>query len=149
MTVAIACDHGAVEFKDKIKARLTAQGIEVVDFGTNDTKSVDYPDYAFKAAQYCKENGTLGIVMCKTGNGMAMCANKVKGIRCALCLTVEQAALSRTHNDANMLALGANMADLATTEKIVEAFLTSEFEGGRHANRVNKIIDYENKHYVG
>ncbi len=142
--VFIANDHGGVELKNKIVAFLKERGVEVINFGTDTTDSVDYPDYAVKAAKSVAENeGALGIVICKTGVGMSIAANKCKGIRCALCTSADMGRLCRQHNNANMLALGASNTDVATALSIVDAFLSSEFEGGRHVGRVNKIMAIE------
>ncbi|MCM1368482.1 MAG: ribose 5-phosphate isomerase B [Roseburia sp.] len=145
--IYIACDHGGLELKAALIAKLAEMGEKTVDLGTNDTQSVDYPDYGFAVAEkVAKERGAKGIVICKTGVGMSMCANKVKGVRCALCTSVDMGRLCREHNDANVLALGASNTDIDTALKIAEAFLTTEFGGGRHAGRVAKIVSYEEAH---
>ena len=142
--VYIACDHCGLELKRAIIDMLTARAVEVTDFGTDGEQSVDYPDFGFAVAErVAKESGARGIVICKTGVGMSMCANKVKGVRCGLCFNAEMGRLCREHNDANVLALGADNTDIPTALGIVDAFLSTEFAGGRHARRVNKIIGYE------
>ncbi len=144
--IYIACDHGGVELKSAIIAKLEADGEKVVDLGTDGTASVDYPDFAFAAAEkVAADPNAKGIVICKTGVGMSICANKVKGVRCALCTSRDMGRLCREHNNANMLALGAGNTDTETALGIVEAFMTAEFAGGRHANRVGKIAAYEEK----
>lgn len=143
--IVIAGDHGAVELKEKIVDHLKSHGEEVVDLGTNTFDSVDYSDYAVAAGEYAVAHDCKGIVICKSGIGMSIAANKVKGVRCALCTSVEQGALCRKHNNANMLALGAAMTNESVALGIVDAFMSTEFEGGRHTVRVNKITEYENK----
>ena len=140
MLIAIGCDHAGFPLKEPIIALLREKGIEVRDFGTFSTDSVDYPDFVHPVATMVEEGrAQLGIVMCGSGNGVAMTANKHQGIRAALCWTPELASLARQHNDANVLALPARFipADLALS--IVLAFLDASFEGGRHAGRVGKI----------
>ncbi|MCH5161151.1 MAG: ribose 5-phosphate isomerase B [Clostridiales bacterium] len=144
--IYIACDHGGIELKKAIVDVLKKRNIDYVDFGTDTTDSVDYPDYGIKVAESVAHDvESKGIVICKTGVGMSICANKVKGVRCALCFTAEMGKLCREHNNANVLALGAGNTDTKTALDIVDAFLTTEFAGGRHANRVGKIISYEEK----
>ena len=143
--VYIACDHGGVELKAAVIKKLVAMGESVTDLGTDGAASVDYPDYGFAVGErVAADAGSKGIVICKSGVGMSICANKVKGVRCALCTSVEMGKLCRMHNNANALALGAGNTDTETALAIVEAFMTTEFEGGRHENRVNKIASYEN-----
>ena len=140
MTISIGCDHAGFPYKDTIIASLKKQGHEVLDFGTNSTQSVDYPDFVHPTATAVESGKSqFGIVLCGSGNGVAMTANKHQGIRAALCWTPELASLARQHNDANVLALPARFipADLALS--IVLAFLDASFEGGRHAGRVGKI----------
>ena len=140
MLIAIGCDHAGFPLKEPVTALLREKGIEVRDFGTFSTDSVDYPDFVHPVATMVEEGrAQLGIVMCGSGNGVAMTANKHQGIRAALCWTPELASLARQHNDANVLALPARFipADLALS--IVLAFLDASFEGGRHAGRVGKI----------
>lgn len=145
--IYIACDHGGLELKAAILESIAQLGEEADDLGTYGAESVDYPDYGFAVAEkVAKTDGAKGIVICKTGVGMSMCANKVKGVRCALCTSVDMGRLCREHNDANVLALGASNTDIETALEIVRAFLTTEFGGGRHAGRVAKITKYEESH---
>ena len=137
MKVAIACDHAALELKNAVKKHLTDRGFEVVDFGINEPGSVDYPDYALPVAEaVASGKADKGILICGTGIGMSICANKVKGIRCALCSDTFSARATREHNDANVLALGAGITGPNLAKRMVEIFLSTEFEGGRHARRV-------------
>lgn len=140
MKIALACDHGGLSLKNAIKERLISFNHEVADFGTNTADSCDYPDFARPAAQ-AVANGSCekGIVVCTTGIGVSMVANKVKGVRCALCVNPDMAEMTRRHNNANMIAMGQKYVDVNTAFEIVDKFLTAEFEGGRHAIRVGKI----------
>ena len=142
--IAIASDHGGYALKEHIKAYLAAKGITCQDFGTNSTESCDYPIFG-KAAAEAVASGQCekGIVICTTGIGISITANKVKGIRCALCADSLSAELTRRHNDANMLAMGAGIIGPNLAERIVDVFLSTEFEGGRHARRVNLITEME------
>ena len=142
--IAIASDHGGYTLKEHIKAYLAAKGITCEDFGTNSTDSCDYPDFAKPAAE-AVANGQCekGIVICTTGIGISISANKVKGIRCALCTDTLTAEMTRRHNDANMLAMGAGIVGPMLAERIVDTFLATEFEGGRHARRVAKMMEIE------
>lgn len=143
--IAIASDHGGYQLKEHIKAYLAAKGITCEDFGTDSTDSCDYPAFGRAAAQAVAEGRCeRGIVICTTGIGISISANKVRGIRCALCGDVLSAELTRRHNDANMLAMGAAIVGRMTAERIVDTFLTTEFEGGRHARRVAQMMDIEN-----
>ena len=146
MKISLACDHGGFEFKESIKGILTDKGYEVVDFGTYSLDSCDYPDFASKAAK-AVANGECekGIVICTTGIGVSIVANKVKGIRCALCTSVFQAEMTRKHNDTNVLEIGAGVTGPNLATKIVETWLDTEFEGGRHQRRVDKITDVESE----
>lgn len=140
MKISLASDHGGLALKNRIKQYLATNGHETVDFGTDTTDSCDYPDFARPAA-LAVANGEAdrGIVVCTTGIGVSIVANKVKGVRCALCLNVDMAQMTRHHNNANMLALGQKYVDENLALQIVDAFLTTPFDGGRHQNRVNKI----------
>lgn len=141
MKVAIGCDHGAYELKEEVKAHLLEKGYEVTDFGTNSLDSCDYPDFGIKAAK-AVANGEAekGIVLCTTGIGISIAANKVKGVRCALCSDLTSARLTREHNDANVLALGAGVVGHLVALDIVDIFLTTEFSGlEKHARRIEKI----------
>lgn len=143
--IAIACDHGAVELKKEIKAYLDSLGFSYKDFGTDTEASVDYPVYAEKAARAVVSGECeCGIVMCGTGIGMSLAANKVKGIRCAVCGDCYSARMSRAHNNANMLSMGARVIGSELAKLIVHEFLTTPFEGGRHERRVSMITALEN-----
>ena len=145
--IAFACDHRGFEVKKNILDFLKHKHTEVVDFGTHSAESVDYPDYILKAAE-AVSNGTCtkAIGVCYTGIGSAIAANKVAGVRAALVKNVKEAELSRAHNDSNMLILGAGFLEPGILLPLVETWLNTKFEGGRHADRVNKIRDYEKKH---
>ena len=138
--IAIGGDHAGFEYKGKMIQKLQSLGFEVKDFGPFSTDSVDYPDYVHPLSS-ALENGEfdLGIVICGSGNGVAITANKHQGIRAALCWNEDLAALARQHNNANVLAIPARFISYELAEKLAEIFLTTEFEGGRHQNRVNKI----------
>ena len=138
--IPIGSDHAGYELKEQIKEFLLKKGYEVKDYGTYSADSADYPDYAHPVAEHLeKEVGGLGVLICGSGNGISMTANKHQGIRCALCWEPEIAELARLHNDANIIALPARFVSLELAEKMVETFLSTNFEGGRHANRVNKM----------
>ncbi len=140
MKIALGTDHAGFEYKEAIKAMLIDKGHTVKDFGTNSNESVDYPLFIRPAAESVAGGECeRGIVLGGSGNGEAMCANKVKGIRCALCWNVETANLSRAHNDANMLSLGQRMISEETALEIVNEWLDVSFDGGRHARRVGLI----------
>jgi len=140
MKIAFASDHGGLELKNAVKLYLDEKGHETTDFGTYTNESCDYPDFARRAAQ-AVANGDCekGIIVCTTGIGVSMVANKVKGVRCALCTNVDMAVMTRKHNNANRLALGQKYVDLTLAKQIADAFLNTEFEGGRHQTRVDKI----------
>ena len=140
MKIAIGADHAGFELKEKIKHLLTSKDIEVEDFGAHSTDSVDYPDYAHPTANAVEnKDADLGILLCGSGNGIAMTANKHQNIRAAICWTTELAELARQHNDANILVLPARFISEELGLKIVEAYLNTDFEGGRHQRRVDKI----------
>lgn len=144
MKIAIGSDHGGLELKEIVKEHLIAKGFEIVDCGTNNNESVDYPEYGYKVAKAVIDNeAERGIVVCGTGIGISIAANKVKGIRCALCGDCYSARMSREHNNANMLALGARVLGRDLAVEIVDVWCNTEFEGGRHERRVNKISDIE------
>jgi len=146
MMIAIACDHGAYALKEAIKKHLEEKGIAFRDFGTDSTASCDYPDFAGPAAKAVASGECdRGIVCCTTGIGVSITANKVKGIRCALLSDLMSARLTRQHNDANMMALGAGVVGEMLALEIVDVFLETEFLGGRHLRRVNKIMALENE----
>lgn len=144
--IAIAADHGGYELKEKIKAHLEARKIEFIDFGTDSTASVNYPDYAHPVCEAVTGNDCrLGILVCGTGIGMSMAANKHRGIRAACCSDTYSARLTRMHNDANVLCLGGRVIGDALAFDIVDQFLDNSFEGGRHADRIRMFMDLENK----
>ena len=146
ITLAMCCDHAGYELKNKIKALLGEKGYKVRDFGTHSEDSCDYPDFGSAAARAVASGECdKGIVVCTTGIGISIAANKVKGIRCALCHDPLSAEMTRRHNDANMLALGAGITGPLMARQIVEAFLSFQFEGGRHQRRVDKIAAAENR----
>ncbi|WP_028393434.1 ribose 5-phosphate isomerase B [Bacillus cihuensis] len=146
MKIAITSDHGGTVIREEIKKLMDELGIPYDDFGCTCQSSVDYPDYALPVAEKVA-NGEYdkGILICGTGIGMSIAANKVKGIRCALVHDVYSAKLTRQHNDSNMLAMGERVIGPGLARSIAQAWLTEEFEGGRHANRIGKISEYENK----
>ncbi len=144
--IAIGCDHGGYELKLAVIEHLKSKGLEVKDFGCYSSDSVDYPDYAYPVAK-AVANGEAekGILICGTGIGMSIAANKVKGIRCALCSDTFSAHATREHNDSNILALGARVVGLNLALDIVDTWLGAEFTGGRHSNRIEKITKIENE----
>ena len=145
--IALACDHGGLKLKNKISAYLKEHNYEVIDFGTDATDSCDYPDYALPAAEAVADNRCdMGILVCSTGIGVSIVANKVPGVRCAHCHDVYCAEFTRRHNNANMLALGEKVVGEGYAMRIIEFFLSTEFEGGRHERRVNKITEIEKKY---
>jgi ribose 5-phosphate isomerase B len=138
--IAIGADHAGFELKEKVREWLTRSGFESKDFGTYSNESADYPDFAHPVASAVeKKEFDLGILICGSGNGVAITANKHQGIRAAICWTEELASLARQHNDANVLCLPARYISSDLAMKIVDKFLSSSFEGGRHERRVNKI----------
>ena len=144
MKFYIATDHAGIEYKDFVKDLLTNKGIEVEDLGPYSTDRVDYPDYAEKCAKAVREDiGSFGILICGTGIGMSIAANKVKGVRAALCHDAYTAAMARAHNEAQILCFGQRVLGLGTVESVIEAFLTTQPEGNRHAGRVEKIMKIE------
>lgn len=145
MKVALACDHGGFALKQKIEMFLIENGFEVCDFGTDSEESCDYPDFAIPAAKAVAEGKCdRGILICTTGVGMSIAANKVKGVRCALCTDPTCARFTREHNDANMLALGAGIVGAKLAYDIVEAFLETPFsEAEKHRRRIAKISALE------
>ena len=144
MKISIASDHGGFDLKEDLREWLTGQGHEVVDFGCHGKESCDYPDFAGPAARAAASGECeMGIVICTTGIGVSMTANKVKGVRCALCGDPWSAEMTRRHNDANVLAIGAGVTGPLLARQIVTAFLTHEFEGGRHQRRVDKVMSTE------
>ena len=140
MKIAIGNDHAGTFYKQQITAELKENGIEVLNFGTNNTESVDYPDFVHPvAAALSVDEVDYGIVICGSGNGVSMTVNKHEAIRGALCWTKEIARLARTHNNANILCIPARFTSVHQAIEMVNVFLNTEFEGGRHLNRVNKI----------
>ena len=140
MKIGLACDHAGFEYKEKLKEYLSSKNIEVGDFGCYSEESVDYPDFAHKLAESIeKEENELGIQFCGTGNGINMSANKHQGIRSALCWNPHIAEQAKLHNNANVLALGGRILSNKLAIDIVNEFLNTDFEAGRHVSRVNKI----------
>lgn len=140
ITLALGSDHAGFQYKEKIKAHLSAKGVTFHDFGTFSEDSADYPDFAHPVASAVEQGkNTLGILVCGSGNGVCMTANKHAGIRAALCWTEELATLARSHNNANVVCLPARFVSVETALAIVDAFLSASFEGGRHERRVGKI----------
>lgn len=140
MTIAIGCDHAGVEMKNAIIHHLTEKGTTIIDKGTNTLDSVDYPDYAHPVANEVESgNAQFGILICGSANGVCITANKHQGIRAALCWKNEIASLARLHNDANIIGLPARFISIEEGIEFTDTFLNTEFEGGRHQNRVNKI----------
>ncbi len=146
MKIAIGSDHGGYDLKEQVKTWLQEMGHEVEDFGCHSKESCDYPDFGAAAARAVASGQCeKGVVICTTGIGISMTANKVKGIRCALCGDPWSAEMTRRHNDANMLAMGAGVVGPQLARQILEAFLTHDFEGGRHQRRVDKLMALENQ----
>lgn len=140
MRIAIGSDHGGFERKQQLISYIESLGHTVQDFGCFDTSSVDYPDYGIPVAKSVAQGQfDRGVVICTTGIGMCITANKIAGIRCALCSNTEGAELTRRHNDTNVLAIGAKFTDRQNAEQIVNIWLSTDFEGGRHARRVEKV----------
>ncbi len=144
MKIALGCDHGGFALKQHIMETIQKLGHEVEDFGCYSTESCDYPDFGAAAAKAVAEGKCeRGIVICTTGIGISIAANKVKGIRCGHCADCLQAEMTRKHNDANMMAIGAGFTGPNMADRMVEVFLSTEFEGGRHQNRVDKMMALE------
>lgn len=140
MKISIASDHAGYEYKTEIIKYLNTLGHEVIDFGTDSNSSVDYPDFIKPAAKsIANRQAEIGIVLGGSGNGEAMVANKIKGIRCAVCWNVESARLAKAHNNANMISIGQRMVSLDVALQIVDEWVNTEFEGGRHIKRIDKI----------
>ena len=148
MKIAIACDHGGLALKNAVVGWLDGNGYETVDFGTVSTASCDYPDFGVKAAEaVARGECAFGIVVCTTGIGISIVANKVKGVRCALCSEPLSAKMTRLHNNANMLALGGGMIGVNLGLEIVKTFLETPFsEEGKHVRRIDKIAEIEKKY---
>ena len=145
MKVALGADHGGFELKEAIKAHLNEKGYEVVDFGTDSTESVDYAYFGEKVGEYVVKEGILGILCCGTGIGISLAANKVNGVRAACCSDYFSAKMTRAHNNANVLALGGRVVGAGLALELVDVFLSTEFEGGRHQRRIDQITAIENK----
>ena len=146
MKIAIACDHGGFQLKNALIKNMESQGYEVVDFGTYNEDSCDYPDYASQAARaVANKECDKGVVVCGTGIGVSICANKVKGIRCALVHDVFSAKATRAHNDTNMIAMGQRVIGEGLAIEILNAWLNTEYEGGRHDLRIQKMMALEEK----
>ena len=146
MKIAIGCDHAGPALKAEILAHLDEKGIEYTDFGIQEGEKVDYPE---KAEEVCRKiaDGSydMGILICGTGVGMSMCANKIKGIRAACCSDYFSAKYTRAHNDANVLCIGARVIGAGLAAELVDVFIETPFEGGRHQRRIDKITDIENR----
>ena len=146
MNLSMGCDHGGYALKEQLKTYLEGQGHTIVDCGTHSAESCDYPDFGAAAARAVAEGRCeRGIVICTTGIGISITANKVRGIRCALCSEPWSAEMTRRHNDANVLGLGAGVVGPQMARQIVTAFLTHSFEGGRHQRRIDKIAEVEGR----
>ena len=146
--IAIGCDHGGYDIKNAVIEYLKENGMEYKDYGCYSTDSVDYPVYAHKVASaIVSGEAELGILCCGTGIGISMAANKVKGIRAAVCSDAFCAEMTRRHNNANILCMGGRVIDCAKAVELADIFLHTEFEGGRHANRVQMITDIENGNF--
>lgn len=146
MRIALGSDHGGVNIRKEIATLLDELGIEYVDFGCDCSTSVDYPDYALPVAEKVASGEfDRGILICGTGIGMSIAANKVKGIRAALVHDTFSAKATREHNDSNILTMGERVIGPGLAREIAQVWLTGEFQGGRHANRIGKISEYENK----
>lgn len=139
MPVVLAADHAGYPLKEAIKTYLASQSIDVIDVGTFSEESVDYPAIMRKGCAVVLENDCKGIIFGGSGNGEAMAANKVRGIRCALCYSAETARLAREHNNANVMSLGGRLTDEKTAIELVDIFLNTEFEGGRHQRRIDDL----------
>lgn len=148
MKIAVACDHGGLQLKRALVRYLTSKGHEVIDFGTDTEESCDYPDYALPAAEAVAAGRCeRGVLVCGTGIGVSLVANKVPGIRCAHCHDTYSAKYTRLHNDANMLAFGQRVIGEGLMEEIVDVFLSTDFEGGRHQRRLDKLAAIEAKYF--
>ena len=148
MKIAIGCDHGGIVLKDAVLEVLNEKKIEVEDLGCYTTDSVDYPDYALKVAEEVSQGkADLGIILCGTGIGISIAANKVKGIRAAVAHDLFTAEMCKRHNNANILAMGGRVISPDLAKQMVKIWLESEFEGGRHTNRLNKIAAIEQKYF--
>ncbi len=148
MKIAIGCDHGGIVLKPAIKKVLENNGIDIVDMGCEDIKSVDYPDYALKVAEaVSKGEVDRGIILCGTGIGISIAANKVKGVRAAVCHDLFTAQMCAQHNNANVIAMGGRVINEELAGQMVQVWLDTPFEGGRHNGRVAKISEIESKYF--
>lgn len=142
MVIALGCDHAAYELKEKVKKKLTDEGHEIVDVGTDSTESVDYPKYGHAVGKLVSSGETeRGIAICGSGIGISIACNKVPGIRAALCTSVEMAEMCRRHNNANVICMGARMISEELAFAMIDKWLETEFEGGKHERRINEIED--------
>ena len=149
MKISIASDHGGFSLKEELKKHLKEESVECIDCGTDSDESCDYPDFALKACKLVQDKTVeFAVLICGTGIGMSIAANKMKGIRAALCGDEFSAFYTRAHNDANVLTLGARVIGSGLAERIVDTFLKGKFEGGRHARRINKIEEVEKQNHV-
>ncbi len=147
MNIAVGADHAGFEMKERIKRHLEAMGHTILDFGTASKESTDYPQYAFRVGEAVRDRAAdRGILVCDSGNGIAIAANKVEGVRAALCVNPKHAEMSRRHNDSNVLVLGSSILPLSEEASTVDTWLSTEFEGGRHGRRVDQISEYEHSH---
>ncbi len=144
MKIAIGADHAGYALKERLAGKLKDAGHDVVDYGTTSTESTDYPDYAAAVGRaVVKKDAEMGVLVCSSGVGMSIAANKIHGVRAALGTNTDEVGYTRRHNDANVLAIGAKYTDEATAEALVDTFLGTAFEGGRHARRIEKINKLE------
>ena len=144
MKIAIGADHAGFALKERLAGKLKDAGHEVVDYGTTSTESTDYPDYAAAVGRaVVKKDAEMGVLVCSSGVGMSIAANKIHGVRAALGTNTDEVGYTRRHNDANVLAIGAKYTDESTAEELVDTFLGTAFEGGRHARRIEKINKLE------
>lgn len=149
MKISIASDHGGFSLKEELKKHLKEESVECIDCGTDTDESCDYPDFAVKACKLVQDKTVeFAVLVCGTGIGMSIAANKMKGIRAALCGDEFSAFYTRAHNDANVLTLGARVIGSGLAERIVDTFLKGKFEGGRHVRRINKIEEVEKQNHV-
>ncbi len=150
MKISLGADHGAYELKEAVKKHLDEKGIEYVDFGCFSKESVDYPKFAFLAANaVAKGECDYGILCCTTGLGVSMAANKVKGIRAAVCTNEKLAEMTRRHNNANVICMGQSVVSQELAMKMIDIFLSTGFDGGRHERRVSLLTDIENGKDIG
>jgi len=143
-TISLGTDHAGYQLKELVKSHLEKKGYQIIDFGTSSEEAVDYADFVIPAAEAVAHGeADLGLVFGGSGNGEAIAANKVRGVRCALCWNVQSALLAKEHNNANVIALGGRMVSDAEALAIVDQWLEASFEGGRHLRRIQKVGDYE------